>query len=300
MSRHDYLKRHLQDPPRHVPLLVVMQLLFGGILSTFGWIFLGFGMIFFWIFAVNTDPAGLFVFRGPLETTPGTVVTVEETHFSEGGSEHTDGTPIFRYRYEFSYDGSDYEGVSYRLGQPAEAIHDVTVEFAAGRPGRSRIRGMRSAVFGPFVLFVVLFPVVGLIFVLFTLRRGFKRIYFLKHGELTTGKLVSKEPTNTQINDQTVYKMTFAFETSMGKPAEITVKTHNVGRLEDDELELLLYDPVKPSRGTTLDNLPGLPRIEEDGTISIRNATWAYLAVIIPTLTVLGHGTYILMRFFLS
>lgn len=295
----EYLKRNLQDPPRQIPLLLAIQLLFSGVLCTLGWVFLGFGMIFVWIFAANTDPFAFFVFHGHLETARGVVTSVEETDFSEGGSEHTPGTPIYRLCYRFSYQGHDFEGASYRLRAPRKSIHDVTIEFPAGRPNRSRIRGMRSAVFGPFALIAAIFPAIGLLFVVFTLRRGFKRIQFLKHGELASGELVAKEPTNTQINNQTVYKMTFAFQTALGKKAEITVRTHETERLEDDQLELLLYDPVKPTRGTTLDNLPGSPRIEKDGTISIRNASGAYVALIIPTLTVLGHGTYVMMRFVL-
>jgi hypothetical protein len=297
MYGEEYLKRRLTDPPRNVPLAVAVQLLFGGVIGFFGWFFFGFGMIFFWIFAMNTDPAALIAFRGELETATGTVIGAAETHFSEGGSEHTDGTPIYSHRYRFTYQGQPYEGVSYRLGAQAEAGGTETVEFPPGRPQRSRIRGMRSAPFGWPVLLVVLFPLVGTLFILGKLRWGWRNRYLLKYGELAQGKLITREPTNTSINDQTVYKLTFAFETSSGQAAQIVVKTHETARLLDDELETLLYDPTNPTVGTTLDHLPGSPRIDEDGSVSVRSAIAAYLAIILPILTLVGHGTYVLSRY---
>jgi len=39
--------RRLAAPPRPVPLLVRLRLLFGGMVSQLGWFFLGFGTIFF-------------------------------------------------------------------------------------------------------------------------------------------------------------------------------------------------------------------------------------------------------------
>ena len=299
MNEDSFAHRRLMDPPRDIPLAVVAQLLFGGVLGFLGWFFFGFGMIFFWIFAMNSDPTAWITFRGKLETATGTVLGADETSFSEGGSEHTDGTRIYAHRYRFTYQGHAYEGVSYRLGAQAEADGTVTIEFPEGRPQRSRIQGMRSAPFGWPVLFVVVFPLIGALFVLGTLWSGWKRLYLLKYGELAQGKLVDKQPTNTSINDQTVYKLTFAFETSLGQAAQTIVKTHETARLTDDELETLLYDPLNPAVGTTLDHLPGAPRIEEDGRISVRNEGSAYLALVLPALTLVGHGTYAIFRYLL-
>ena len=48
------------------------------------------------------------------------VTSVEETSFSEGGSEHSDGTPIYAYQYRFTYQDQPFTGTSYRLGARAE------------------------------------------------------------------------------------------------------------------------------------------------------------------------------------
>lgn len=293
------LKRRLTDPPRDLSWGVTTQLLFGGVISFFGWFFLGFGMIFFWIFALNCDLPSWWRFRGNLETARGKLTAVEKTSFSEGGSEHSDGTPVYAYTYRFAYGGQDYEGTSYRLGTHAEMGSDVTVEFPSHNPKCSRIQGYRAKPFAPWAGFVVIFPAVGLAIVLGRTRLGLKRRYLLKYGELTTGRLVAKERTNTEINDQPVYRLTFEFETTMGHTAQMVVKTHNVRPLEDDERETLLYDPTHPTYGTTLDHLPGRPRIHDDGTIGVNHTRAAFLSLIVPGLTIVGHGTYVLLRYVL-
>jgi hypothetical protein len=290
-----YLKRRLSDPPRDVPLLLAVQLLVGGPIGFIGWFFLGFGMIFVWVFAMNTDPAATWAFRGTLLSAPGMVTSADNTHFSEG----EDGPTIFSYRYHFDYAGKSYEGQSYQPGAPAEAGMAVVVEFPEGRPERSRIRGMQSAPMPAFALFVILFPLIGSLFVVGRWRAGWRNVQLLKHGHLTHGKLVSQEATNTTINDQRVYKLTFEFDTDAGHSSRISVNTHETQRLLDDPLETLLYDPTRPTRGTTLDHLPGEPTIDEQGEIVIRSSRLAYLTLVVPVLTVFGHGAYVLFHYVL-
>lgn len=283
-------------PPRDVPGALAAQLLFGGVVGFLGWFFCGFGLIFCWVFAANTDVAAMIAFRGTLETAEGQILAGEETAFSEGGGEGSSGTPIYAIRYQFSHQGQTFEGVSYQLGARAELAERVTIEFPAGRPERSRIQGMRTAPFGWPVLFVVLFPLIGAGFVIGRLRWGLRSLRLLKHGEIATAKLTLQEPTNTTINDQRVYRMTFDYETQLGQQAQCVVRTHETQRLTDDERETVLYDPLRPDRGTTLDHLPGSPRIGEDGTISVQNPRRGWLALILPVVTIVGHGTFFLAR----
>jgi hypothetical protein len=278
-------------------LSLASQLFLGGITGLLGWFFFAFGMIFVWIFACSTDVPALWQFRGELESVRGQVVSVEQTSFSEGGAEHSDGTPVYAVHYRFTVGGRPYTGVSYRLGAPAEVEREVTVEYPAGKPARSRIRGLRTAPFGPVVLFVVIFPLVGAGFILGRLWTGWRQYYLLRYGELADGELVTKEPTSVSVNNQTVYKLTFAFQTSLGQPAQVAVRTHQPQRLQDDAREVVLYDPVRPSYGMTLDHLTCRPQLTEDGRVVPRSAPWALAALILPTLALLGHGTYALFRF---
>ncbi|HYV28317.1 MAG TPA: hypothetical protein VFA77_12335, partial [Candidatus Eisenbacteria bacterium] len=63
--------RALGEPPRQVPLLIRLRLLFGGTSAQMGWFFLGFGMIFFWVFTRHADLTSWTRFHGKLATAEG-------------------------------------------------------------------------------------------------------------------------------------------------------------------------------------------------------------------------------------
>lgn len=276
--------------PRRVPLHVAARVMFGGFINQFGWCFLGFGMIFVWIFGANADVAGLVAFQGPRTTVPATVTSSEPTGASEGGGEHSEGTPIYANHYRFEYQGKTYAGVSYATGNRLEPGSQVPVEIAGSNPRRSRIRGMRSATFGPIVLLVFIFPVVGLAFLGAGLWQSLKALRLLRHGEVAEGKVVEKKRTNMTINNRRVYRLTFAFTTRDGRKLRAIARTHQSELLEDEALEPLLYDPADPTRSTLLDHLPGGPRIGRQGEIWLQSAFWTLPLLVLPLLTVILNG----------
>ncbi len=281
----------LAGPPRSVPLMVRLRLLFGGFLNQFGWIFFGFGMIFVWVFGSSTDPKVWLDFRGDLRESQGVIIRCEETNASENDS------PIFAYYYEFETDGQKHEGMSYSVGGQRALGEKVTVQFPRGRPARSRVKGMRTAMFPAFVLpLVVLFPFIGLCFMLAGFCKGRKAVRLLANGEQAFGVLKSREPTNTRINNRRVYKLTFEFKDQTGQAREATAKTHEPESLQDDAEEPLLYDPIRPSYSTMLDHLPGAPRLDEMGQIQTKSAIGSLLVLIIPAVSIVGHGLYLWLR----
>lgn len=232
----------------------------------------------------------MFVFRGELKNAEGKVLEVIKTNMSEGGGEHSDGTPIYRFPYEFEFESATYRGESYSVGKKKNRGQKVTIEFPPGRPGRSRIQGMRTAAFSSFVLFVVIFPVVGVCFLVPGFVFGRRTAKLLKVGEYTTGKLIETKGTGTEINNRRVYQLTFEFQTQSGETRTAVAKTHETHTLEDDEHEPLLYDPIHPDRATMLDHLPGRPEFDSEG--QIRHSGWmnTFLCLIVPTATVVGHS----------
>lgn len=280
----------LARPPRHVPILVRCRMLFGGFVNQFGWIFFGFGMIFVWIFGLNCDPMALVDFRGPLASEKGVITNAIETSMSEGGGEHSKGTPIYLFKYKFEFEGTSYKGQSYKVGRGPGAGTKVTIEFPEGRPERSRIKGMRTAAFPIVVLFVFIFPIVGLCFMICGFLFGWKTAKLLRIGEFGYGKLIDKKATGTEINSQRVYKFTFEFQTEAGETKQAIAKTHQTQKLEDNEWEPLLYDPVYPEKATLLDHLPGEPQVSYDGQIATNSSTQTLLCLIIPAITVVGHS----------
>ena len=284
--------------PRSVPTSVRLRVLFGGFINQFGWLFFGFGMIFFWIFVLNSDLTGWLVFSGELETVEGVVTESRGTGASVGGSDHSEGTPVYANAYRFSYDREEHSGVSYATGRKLEAGQSVKIEMPKGDPSRSRIEGMRTALFGPFAAAAAIFPFVGLCFVIFGLRKGRKAIRLLRDGKQAEGTLVSKKATSTRVNKQPVYKLTFEFTADDGRTYQAVAKTHQTEDLEDEAREPLLYDPVDPSYATMLDALPGRPRIDDMGTIHGGSVVKTLLVSIVPAASVVGHGIYACLRYF--
>lgn len=152
--------------------------------------------------------------------------------------------------------------------------------------------------------FGMLFPAVGFVFVFLGLRKGFRGGKLLRIGKEATGEPVSKTATNTRVNDQTVYKYEFEFRVD-GRVCSVTAKTHIGGRFSgenldapewasaDSVLEPLLYSPSNPKLAIMLDDLPGAPRINEQGKIEGR--FWAALfTLFIPGVTIVGHGWWLL------
>lgn len=282
----------LVPPPRPVPFLLRAQVLFGGILSFIGWIFFAFGMVFAVVFGSLADVTSWYLFRGPVATANGALVEVKETSASEND------VRIYSYKYSFHAEGADYEGVSYLPGRSHEPGEAVVVEYVEGDPSLSRIRGMRRAEFGPWVLFVMVFPLVGFIFIVVSLRGGLKANRLLAHGKLAWGELVSKEPTNTRINNRVVYKLTFDFQPEEGGHAQAVARSHMPEKLQDEQRERLLYDPFRPDYAVLLDSLPASPAIDLTGNLQARSPVFAALTLLLPgiplaALAVLVYFLYI-------
>jgi hypothetical protein len=263
-------------PRRFVPWSTRLVVLLGGMLSGIGCLFLGFGMILVWVLADKGDYSSAFLMRGKLETAPAVVSAVEDTQYSAGGVNHRirkrirkrrEGTPIFAHAYKFQSGGRDYEGTSYRKGEGARVGDRVTVEFPAGRPDYSRILGMRRAVFDSAVAVTFVFPAIGLAMVLPGLWQCRKDIRLLARGEIAEGRLVNKEPTNTKVNNRTVYKLTFEFSGLNGQVQRAIAKTSFPEKLSDEGLERLFYDPRNPANSTLLDNLPGNQALTDRGEL---------------------------------
>lgn len=222
------------------------------------------------------------------------MVTVSrETNASEGGME------IYEIRYAYEVDEETYYGKAYATGEYLEEGTPVTVEYITRNPAISRIPGMRTSMFGPIVIVTLIFPLVGLIFIAVTVHNGRKAHRLLKHGRMTRGTLISREITNVRINRRPVYKLVFEFEGGDGEIYHTTAKTHLPEELEDESLERLLYDPDNPSYAVMLDKLPVSPDIDASGNFALpsRETLRTFLRLIIPAITLIGHGMYIYLKY---
>lgn len=299
----------LGPPPRDVPLLLRLQLTFGGPLNQAGWGLFGFGMIFFWGFVMNCEFISWFTFSGEKATTQAVVTGSSETSMSENHrrihaieywypsvnvAEGHEGPVVLPKSADEIAQG--HRGRSYSTVQSLPAGTQVTVEYLLRDPSISCIQGMRCRGFGAAVAFVVLFPFVGLCLLVPGFLRGRKACWLLASGNLGEAQLQSREATNVRVNNQTVFRFTFQFQATDGLSHAVVVKTHETEKVGDEATEKVIYDPFNPDCAVVLDALPGSFVVDEQGLIQTASPRAAIVALIIPSLTIVGHGLYLLLR----
>jgi hypothetical protein len=278
---------HFGNAPRRVPRSLQVINLFNGF-SQVGWLVFGFGMIFFWAFCSNADLSFL-TFRGPHETVAGRVTEVKETGASENRVQ------VRANHYEYSVAGNFLTGTSYSTGADVATGEMVTVEYDQDDPARSRIEGMRRALFGPGVLFVTIFPLIGLVLLIPAVITGLRRNRVLRDGLVANGKLISKHTTNVRINRMPLYELRFEFTSRDGRRCEAKARTTDPHRLEDEAQEPLLYDPADPTRAYLLDDAPARPELEPNGDLR-GNPARAIRMMILPAIVIVAHGLILWMK----
>lgn len=276
------------DINRHLGLSNKLRILFGGPLVQFAWFFLSFGMIFVWVFVFKIDFSFIH-FQGEIVKTKGVVTRIAET------SMEINDNRVFEYYYEFKdKEGRVFDSYSYSSTSYAEENSKVNVEYPASRIDLSRIKGMRREPFPLVALLVLIFPAIGLYLIYYGYKEAIQAIRLLQHGLMSRGKLVSKKPTNTRINDRQVYKLKFTFEDQYGKEHFVETKTHITELLEDEEYERLLYLPQNPQDAVMVDSVPSNPIIDERGNISPVSVNGWLTWMILPIVSIIGHGGYAL------
>jgi hypothetical protein len=219
------------------------------------------------------------------------VTAVESTNASENDS------PVYLVAYQFvAPDGTTHTGTSYTTGLVYEPGDRVTVEFGLRHPEDSNLKGARRAMFGPGALFTVIFPAIGLVFVVVGMWDGVKANQLLRSGRLALARLRSAEGTNASVNNRPVIKLVFEFVAHDGTPHAVTIRTSLPEPLEDEAEEIVLYDTGDPDYAVMLDGLPGPPRLTAQGELEPASFLRAAAVSAVPLLTIFGHGLYLLTR----
>ena len=257
----------LRKPPREVPLTISLKALLGGVLQQMGWGFFSFGMVFFLVFAVS---GGVFeevqrdlAFRGDRAKASGKVVSVAETSIDVNEQD------VVEFEVEYKVNGETFRNICYKTGWKHDEGAKVQVEYLSSDPSLGRIVDSRWAVTPWWLaLLILIFPGVGLLMLLGGVKSGLANKKLLKFGHVAYGELVSKDATNTRINDRTVYELSFKFRAdSSGRDHIAKTKTHETEKLEDEEQEPLLYLASCPDEAILFDNLPGAPGVNARGQL---------------------------------
>jgi hypothetical protein len=278
----------LLPPPRSIPLSLTARVLFGGVLSQFGWAFFAFGMVFIWAFDAGAGAVESLRFRGDVATVQGVVTESRSTNLS------INDRPVYETSYSATLaDGRILTGASYATGRWEEAGTAVVIEWIDGDRPLSRISGYRASQAGLGVLFVLIFPLAGFGMAVFGLRKGLIAHRLMSTGQLARGTLLTSEATSTRINEMPVMKLTFEFEVD-GAPHHAVAKTHVPHDLEDEERELLVYDPRNPENAAMLDELRCRPRVNARGEFEATRSTLpATLYLLLPGVSILTMLRYI-------
>jgi hypothetical protein len=264
-------------------------MLFGGAASQIGWFLLGFGSIFFWIFAWHADLSGWRFRPGSVAQTSGDALGCSDTHYHVGGTESHRGTPVYKNSYRYTVNGNRYEGASYATGR-CVTDGSVTVEYLLSQPEVSRIMGMRRDLLSPWTILAALLPGAGLALVIAGLVKGRRAVRLLRDGLPAPARLIKKASTGATTFGHADYRMTFEYSAQSGAIGRVTVRTHLPERLEDEQRELLLYDPSAVASAVLLDDLPGTVSVDETGQ---PKAGGSRRFLLLPALTILGNGLYI-------
>jgi hypothetical protein len=136
------------------------------------------------------------------------------------------------------------------------------------------------------LVFVALFPLLGLVLALRGIPRGVRRIGLLRSGRPALGRLVDRRETNVTINDEPVIALTFEFTTEDGATTRVVERTHRPQLLVDDAEEPLLYDARWPERAALLDHLPGAPRVDSGGRLHVKLGPRTFLPLLLPLVVV--------------
>ena len=190
-------------------------MMLGGAMSQIGWLVLGFGSIFFWVFAWHADLSGWRFQDGVTADVEGQSLGCRDTGYSVGGSENSRGMPVCENRYWYRVDGYEFRQKSYSTGT-CVAGHGITVEYPIAQPGFSRVLGMRHGLLSPWAVLVTVLPGAGLMLAVAGLRPGRTRVRLLRDGLPAAGRLVERKITGSQTMGKAEYRVIVQFQARDG------------------------------------------------------------------------------------
>lgn len=235
---------------RTVSLISSIKIWFSDTLNIIGLIFVGTGSIFVLIFFPVQSVFNEKATENDV-TAEGKITKVLTTNAE------LNGESVYKFVYTYTTPKGEFTGQGYATGEIFDEGDELIVYYKSGKPDISMVPDLRKSEFNGFAgWLLMIFPLIGLIMLFFGTRNTVRTVGVLKVGMLAKGKLLKMEPTNTKINDQTVYAMTFKFTAKDGKQYQCIAKTHKTYELEDDDEEQLFYDPNNPENAVLLDTLP--------------------------------------------
>jgi len=263
--------KYIENPPRYVPFKLKVNLK-TGIFGFIGGMFVTLGMIFVFIFVIAARVVPSIMFGFGIKTASGKIIAIERTNATVGGSKYSRGTPVIQYHFEFrDHNEKLLKQYSYNTGtfyidnNIANVNDSVKIEYSIIKSKFARIEGMRYSIFGPFTLFTLLFPLIGMIFVIVGYRKGSFYTKLLKKGKIADGKVFNVEHTNMRINNIPVVAYYFEYYDERGQKQVSKSKVQRTAQIGDEELEPVLFITGKKSHAILVDELPNRVMLDSNG-----------------------------------
>lgn len=218
-------------------------------ITIFGVIFTVFGLVFCFVFLKDFDINEIVKMNGELKETKGVITNIYETNLS------VNERLILEYEYNYEVNNEKYIWKSYKYETQTQIGDSISVQYNIDAPEYSVIKNYNYFKGGFGLLFVLIFPVVGIAIIIFPFLKGKKHLAIIKNGILTYGTFSHQEATMVQVNDQRVYALFFKYEDKYNKEHIAKVKTHLTHRLRDDEKELIIYNKLDTTKALLVDDL---------------------------------------------
>ena len=289
---------YTHSPNRYLPSIVKFSCIFGGYFSQVGMILFCSGLLLSFLWVNQIDSSSLHE-QIITEKVPGVIASAKKTNFSSNNS------VIYEHLFEFTYNGLVYEGVSY-ASEPL-TNENVTVLVPMEEPEYAIVEGHRRKplpLTQSVLLFPLLPPLLGLIFVLCGLPRARRSMKLLAHGQVAEGTFLRKELTLFTLisgrrggtGNGRVYCVYFEFKTLDGQTMIISKYTSLHQMFEEGDKVLILYKPDNPWDALPTALIPGCPKITDDQKVEISRSGTLWLAWPILFSSTIGVYMFLIME----
>jgi hypothetical protein len=244
------MRLQLPSPPRPVPLSRRLNFFLSGA-TLAGAFFFAFGMALLWGMLILTATLEEWALNRRAELARGVVYSVldEGRAYRQPGS----GGP-HRYRCGFTFslpDGTQGEGRSFIVGSALTEGQQVHIEYLPDHPQIARVRGTSYSSTGELpvlgVLFVALFPLLGIAFVV---GRAIKTCLWarrFKSLEATDARVEQGERIAV-MGEKHVVRYRVSYTTPTGSSLATMFKAYEVPDVSAGGEMTILYDPARPER----------------------------------------------------
>lgn len=237
---------------RNIGLGIKLKVFLSGFNVFFGGIFFFIGMFSTIVFMSQMSLKDIrFSENSP--TTKGTITNIS------GTSNYVNEKQVYKYSYNYKVNSIEYQGESFKIGY--QKIEEVEIEYLESNHSVSRIKGMKTSSFPLWIIgFLLIFPIVGAAIMLIGVRKNIKYIRILSIGRVTFGVFSHMETTGASVNKQPVFRMFFNYVTHDNVSAQAYGETYQIYKLQDEQIEPLVYNPSNPSEAIMIDALPKIVR----------------------------------------